>query len=60
MSESAVSAKLGGDWFGAKPTPSETPVRARPSGVHPEGGEVERKTRSYQVSESGAGRVGGP
>jgi len=37
VSESAVSAKRGGGWFGAKPAPSETPVRAAAE-RHPPGG----------------------
>jgi hypothetical protein len=40
VSESAVSAKRGWGQFGAKPAQSETPVRARLSGVHPEEGAV--------------------
>ena len=44
MSESAVSAKRGWGWFGAKPAQSERPPEPRLSGVHPEEGEVGRKT----------------
>jgi len=43
VSESAVSAKRGWGQFGAKPTQSETPARAAPSGVRPEEGKVEKK-----------------
>ena len=47
MSESGVSAKRVG--FGLAPNrrSPKRPSEPRPSGVHPEEGAVERKTRSY-------------
>ena len=49
MSESAVSAKRGWGSFGAKAAQSETSVRARPSGVHPEEDEVGKDCVAFRL-----------
>ena len=52
--ESAVSCQTALDlWFGTKPAQSETPSEPRPSGVHPEEGEVGERRRSLPLENDG-------
>jgi len=50
VSESAVSAKRGGVSLARNRRSPKRPSEPRPSGVHPEEGEVEEKMRSYLKS----------